>query len=263
MEAPFAEGNQLIGVLAAVLFLRNWSLAVEIEEKLRAYSGDPLWSCIDLVVNIIYCVAFVFLSELSDPYSFSASRDALIALVEWRLRHVYEGVGYLGMSLGRIRDQKLPMCISEASLPVLGEGGSLAEQEDSGMEVVSESGEVAVASQCQQVLRIEDVITETMPMLLALGHHLSASPRVYTQICRILKSRLDSYGSPLTNVENNEELKCIVKLLQQVLLPSLSTLECNPALTTLCWSVLSLFPFQTRYSLYSNWKGDGLAKGVG
>jgi hypothetical protein len=201
-------------------------------------------------------------ADLTDPYNFSASREALIALIEWKLKPVYASVGYSGMSLGRRRELQSPMSISEAVLPALGEAET-ASTGDGGMEVVGENGETSdEASQCSQVQCMEDAVKDILPMLLTLGHHLSASPRVYTQVCRILKNRVESYGVPLADVDSHDELKSVVKLLQQVLLPTLSTLECNPALTTLCWSVLSVFPFQTRYSLYSNWKGDGLAKGV-
>ena len=175
---------------------------------------------------------------------------------------VYAPIGFPRFSLGRSRVEPNDTSIADVLIPA---GLSVAGSTDCGkMEEAGQNGETAgelAYSQCLQVESADVVVQEMMPMLLALGHHLAASPRVFTQLCRLLKSRVSTYGN-ITSTDEHDELKSIVQLLQVVLLPSLSQLDCNPALTTLCWGVLSLFPFQTRYALYSSWKGDGVGKEV-
>jgi hypothetical protein len=58
------------------------------------------------------------------------------------------------------------------------------------------------------------------------------------------------------------ELKDILLIISETLLPALTKLECNPALAALLWGMLSLLPFQVRFDIYRVWKGDGFGKQV-
>ena len=207
-------------------------------------------------------MSLVCYAESVDPYEFASCRDALIALVEWRMAPVYASISFSRFKLGRSRPEQMDTAVSSVLIPSQSSGsnGDMELAEESG-EAVSGSSGTPAYPQSLQVQSEESLVEEVLPMLLSLGHHLAASPRVFTQLCRLLKNRVTSFGT-ITSVGENEELQNIVQLLQDVLLPSLSQLDCNPALTTLCWSVLSLFPFQTRYSLYTSWKGDGVGKEV-
>lgn len=48
----------------------------------------------------------------------------------------------------------------------------------------------------------------------------------------------------------------IVSLLDSCVLPSLSYLQCNCPMGEEIWSVVKLFPYHIRYSLYSRWKNE-------
>ncbi|CAE7739522.1 THO2, partial [Symbiodinium microadriaticum] len=181
--AAFADGNQIVGVMAAALTLRSWNLAQDIQAK--------------------------FLDKI-DPYDFTSCCDALIALVEWRMAAVYAPIGFPRFSLGRSRVEPNDTSIADVLIPA---GLSVAGSTDCGkMEEAGQNGETAgelAYSQCLQVESADVVVQEMMPMLLALGHHLAASPRVFTQLCRLLKSRVSTYGN-ITSTDEHDELKSIV-----------------------------------------------------
>ena len=127
--------------------------------------------------------------------------------------------------------------------------------------------------QNDQILSVDSLIEEFTEMLLFLGHQLSTSPTLFTKICRLIRSRMDildisTFDSSKHQVDfeslevSGNEILNIYRIVAFTLLPSLSRIDCNPAISALCWGVVSQFPFQTRFAMYGIWKGDGLAKQV-
>lgn len=58
-----------------------------------------------------------------------------------------------------------------------------------------------------------------------------------------------------SSLEVTPELKaCMINLLDECILPGVSLTESNCGLTEELWSLLKLFPYETRYRLYHGWK---------
>uniref|UniRef100_A0A8C2GS61 THO complex subunit 2 n=1 Tax=Cyprinus carpio TaxID=7962 RepID=A0A8C2GS61_CYPCA len=51
-------------------------------------------------------------------------------------------------------------------------------------------------------------------------------------------------------------LSCFLSIADQVLLPSLSLMECNACMSEELWGFFKLFPYQHRYRLYGQWKNE-------
>ena len=66
----------------------------------------------------------------------------------------------------------------------------------------------------------------------------------------------------IENDTKNEELSLqpVLDLISTVLLPGLTVSKSNPSFARQLWRSLLLLPFQIRYSLYDNWKGNGLGR---
>lgn len=52
----------------------------------------------------------------------------------------------------------------------------------------------------------------------------------------------------------------VMEVLQDVMLPALSRIESNPALSALVWQSIGLLPFQLRFAVYDAWRGEAVAK---
>ncbi|KAK7790717.1 hypothetical protein R5R35_007956 [Gryllus longicercus] len=97
-----------------------------------------------------------------------------------------------------------------------------------------------------------------IPMLLALGPSLHHDPVLMYKVLRIAKSALTQ------NCEENQQLVPegdnlyydIITLMDEVILPSLSYMDCNCCIAEEVWNILKLYPYQCRYCLYSRWKNE-------
>mmetsp|Transcript_454 Transcript_454/g.661 ORF Transcript_454/g.661 Transcript_454/m.661 type:complete len:1353 (+) Transcript_454:201-4259(+) len=81
---------------------------------------------------------------------------------------------------------------------------------------------------------------------------LSNDPMLYCQLCRLTRSWM-------IKQDEQSELGCsslVYALLQSVLIPSLSLMPPNPAISASVWAVLSILPYSTRYQLYRDWSGS-------
>ena len=134
----------------------------------------------------------------------------------------------------------------------------------------------SAGKQLERIASLDHVVTDLKPMLISLGHHLSTSPVLFTRICRLLKLRLESLraahsctevGGGAANMDEaallaTPEVKDMLFIISETLLPALTKLECNPAQSALLWGLMSLLPFQTRFDMYRVWKGEGFGKQV-
>lgn len=223
------EDSQYIGVLSALISLRCWSLARRM-----------ITSLVDASI---------------DPMHFKSVRESLIGLIDWRIQHLEPVNKFTSMKLFKknIGNETL-----DGLVPLL-------------------DNDV----QCNQISTNEEFISEIIPMLNILSHHLSTSPSLYAKICRVLKPIVEIHlptgestnvadmevdgapsviSIPVLHVHFSTEITTLNTLVSNVLLPSLSRIECNPMIATCLWDVISLFPFQLRYQAYEAWKGAGLGK---
>uniref|UniRef100_A0A3B3VA06 THO complex subunit 2 n=1 Tax=Poecilia latipinna TaxID=48699 RepID=A0A3B3VA06_9TELE len=90
----------------------------------------------------------------------------------------------------------------------------------------------------------EDLRKNTFSMLCYLGPHLSHDPILFAKIVRLGKSFMKEIL-----------LSCFLSIADQVLLPSLSLMECNACMSEELWGLFKLFPYQ-HYRLYGQWKNE-------
>ncbi|XP_061659532.1 THO complex subunit 2 isoform X2 [Syngnathoides biaculeatus] len=105
----------------------------------------------------------------------------------------------------------------------------------------------------------EDLRRETFSMLGYLGPHLAHDPILFAKIVRLGKAFMKEYQcSESLDVEDKTEtlLSCFLSIADQVLLPSLSLMECNACMSEELWGFFKLFPYHHRYRLYGQWKNE-------
>ncbi|KAJ3588966.1 hypothetical protein NHX12_009818 [Muraenolepis orangiensis] len=105
----------------------------------------------------------------------------------------------------------------------------------------------------------EDLRQDSFSMLCYLGPHLSHDPVLFAKIVRLGKGFMKEYlaeGRAEFKDKMETLLSCFLSIADQVLLPSLSLLECNACLSEELWGLFKLFPYQHRYRLYGQWKNE-------
>ncbi|XP_046395429.1 THO complex subunit 2 isoform X2 [Ischnura elegans] len=110
-----------------------------------------------------------------------------------------------------------------------------------------------------------DLRKDAIPMLLALGPSLHNDPVLMYKILRLSKAalaqkdtlRLQCGADPVMPAPQGDTLYMdIVTLLDEVILPSLSHMDCNCCIAEEVWNVIKQYPYQIRYCLYSRWKNE-------
>ncbi|XP_051513509.1 THO complex subunit 2-like isoform X1 [Myxocyprinus asiaticus] len=105
----------------------------------------------------------------------------------------------------------------------------------------------------------DDLSRDVFTMLCYLGPHLSHDPILFAKIVRLGKSFMKEYQSESrqdTKDKMGPLLSCFLSIADQVLLPSLSLMECNACMSEELWGFFRLFPYQFRYRLYGQWKNE-------
>ncbi|XP_045850833.1 THO complex subunit 2 isoform X1 [Meles meles] len=120
----------------------------------------------------------------------------------------------------------------------------------------------------KQAESFEDLRRDVFNMFCYLGPHLSHDPILFAKVVRIGKSFMkeewdcwaiwfQSDGSKQEDKEKTEViLSCLLSITDQVLLPSLSLMDCNACMSEELWGMFKTFPYQHRYRLYGQWKNE-------
>ncbi|XP_027998176.2 THO complex subunit 2 [Eptesicus fuscus] len=112
----------------------------------------------------------------------------------------------------------------------------------------------------KQAESFEDLRTDVFNMFCYLGPHLSRDPILFAKVVRIGKSFMKEFQSDGSKQENKEKmeviLSCLLSITDQVLLPSLSLMDCNACMSEELWGMFKTFPYQHRYRLYGQWKNE-------
>ena len=117
---------------------------------------------------------------------------------------------------------------------------------------------------------MDQLETNVVPMLLALGPHASQDPVLLYKMLRICKTGLgikeghkydiNESNHEVVSADLNSKLYYLsLTLMDEVFLPALSLLTSNCCLAEEIWSLLKHFPYEQRYRLYDQWKGDTIA----
>ena len=113
---------------------------------------------------------------------------------------------------------------------------------------------------------VKQFIEQTVPMLCLIGPYLNVNTLVMVKLIRICKSLWPSRESTSNNniqaileAENLSEStlrSSILDLLDQCILPAVTVVDSNPALSEELWLLLKLIPYESRYRLYYGWKQE-------
>ncbi|XP_063793311.1 THO complex subunit 2 isoform X1 [Pseudophryne corroboree] len=104
----------------------------------------------------------------------------------------------------------------------------------------------------------EDLRRDVFNMLCFLGPHLAHDPILLAKIVRLGKALMkESDANKLEDKDKMEVLvSCLLSITDQVLLPSLSLIDCNACMSEELWGMIKTFPYQYRYRLYGQWKNE-------
>ncbi|XP_038604398.1 THO complex subunit 2 isoform X3 [Tachyglossus aculeatus] len=127
----------------------------------------------------------------------------------------------------------------------------------------------------KQAENFEDLRKEVFNMLCHLGPHLSHDPILFAKVVRLGKSFMKEVGAAKKHVsddrmvqfqsdgskqEDKEKMEilfsCLLSITDQVLLPSLTLMDCNACMSEELWGMFKTFPYQYRYRLYGQWKNE-------
>ncbi|KAM4695761.1 THO complex subunit 2 [Rhinophrynus dorsalis] len=110
------------------------------------------------------------------------------------------------------------------------------------------------------VEHFEDMRRDVFSMLCFLGPHLAHDPILLAKIVRLGKAWSKEFQAEAGKHEDKERsevmFSCLLSITDQVLLPSLSLMECNACMSEELWGLIRTFPYQYRYRLYGQWKNE-------
>lgn len=100
--------------------------------------------------------------------------------------------------------------------------------------------------QIENAVELKDI---AFPMIVTIGPYLYRDTLLIAKIIRICRTILSSSQSDIIRYE-------VPTILDEAVLPAMSLVESNCALSEELWLLLKLFPYQQRYKLYTNWKAE-------
>jgi len=108
----------------------------------------------------------------------------------------------------------------------------------------------------QPCLQYEQLNDAVFPMLLKLGPNLSIDPVLLVKVIRVAKGFMKEYNQSNEAADDKMEATyaAVLSLIEDVLFPSLSVLECNCGVAEEMWGLLKRLPYEIRYRLYAYWK---------
>lgn len=242
-----ADGEQLIGILAALLRLNLWDTAKPLLDRLKA-AGVMATSWPEVA-------------------------DSLAGLVSWVVDPVFADISHRKMGLAKPLSGVLPIPELRNQPARLTNVGQMFDPSSSQvllfLNTLGHSLSCSPLLFCKICRLLVPFITSFFPELSSLSitvsemtdSGLSADKQsflrgVYSLMCETM---LPSF----TRISKTSNLFFFLFLCFFLLIfdkrPSSMT-ACNPAVSVDLWFLISLFPFQIRYEMYDAWKGVGFAK---
>jgi THO complex subunit 2 len=113
-----------------------------------------------------------------------------------------------------------------------------------------------------------------------MRHHISKNAELFIRVSRLFEAHIKAIAPSMclekssgSKMKENKQthtqgqgqgegllLQPALDMIECALLPALTVSDFNPAAPRQLWRVISLLPFQLRYSLYDLWRGAGLGK---
>ncbi len=225
LSDPDENTYQIVGVVSALLALRNWKL------------GSRLIAWIDELVGI-------------NAIKYQCVRHALIILVDWVLQEKSTATGFKSLGLSFKKDSKSDLFYGD--LPNLG----------SDVQCIQVSTLSGILSDVFPMLRVLGHYLSASPSLFCrlcrvLKACLEESVR---PVGAVGAEKMEVDGNNDNNGEVSDTVQSIADIVSTVLLPSFSKIQCNPSAASRLWELMSLLPYDVRYRVYDSWKGNALGK---
>jgi hypothetical protein len=242
-NGAYAEGNEVLGLICALLSLRGWEQAKYLLNVLELQGMDPL---------------------LVAKYS-PDLRCALAALISWQQNAVYRQHNVCGAGHGF----GVPLSI----LPVRTAPNTTVATNTASMGLTINSKFAAAYEQVAgapvtpqfQLLQVEELQlfpTQAGPLLSFCGYHVRQFPALFAKLCRLCRAfvrQVVSNSAAVAAVSGAEvALEPVLNVICNVLLPALSAQqEVNPFLAGQVWETIRALPFAQRFAAYDRWYGGG------
>lgn len=242
----FGEGNEVVGLIAALLSVRGWEHAKYLLNLLETHGMDPL-----LVMK--------YSADL---------RRAMAALLDWHLEAAYlaSSTSIAGRGFSK------PVSI----LPVVVRPVQTAKDSTRTSAPASTLDDIATfirkvpattEPQLQQISSVSEFPQQSSMLLSYFGYHLREFPALFARLCRLSKAYIRQLSSAAASAMVTDTTEAAVSdaalepalaLISNVLLPALSAYaENNPFLAGQVWDAISTLPFVQRFALYDRWYGGG------
>ncbi|XP_054160183.1 THO complex subunit 2-like [Oppia nitens] len=102
----------------------------------------------------------------------------------------------------------------------------------------------------KQFENVSELKSTGFTMISSIGPFLYKDTLLISKIIRFCRTLLSS-SSTANSVKHD-----IITILDEAILPSMSLVESNCALSEELWLLMKSFPYQQRYKLYTNWKAE-------
>lgn len=98
------------------------------------------------------------------------------------------------------------------------------------------------------------------PMAVKLGPSLHYDQVLLYKLVRVMhevltKMNADPNSRPQSDADDKLYHECLA-VIDAAILPALSYMDCNCCVAEEIWSVIKLFPYEHRYTLYARWKNE-------
>ena len=242
----FADGNQIIGLISALLSVRCWNLA--------------------------HSLILLLQTEIvsTDIMQYPAVRDAVCEFLLWSTDRVYAPLSFSILKLSRGKTRP----------PILGGTNRLMLAPESERFLLKREQSTPYQSLSTLPHDMAPILSVTRHHLCKNVELYIRVCRLYeAHIVAITGQDLKNVqtntnnnstnnasvkfdmDSEERNTKNDESaLQSVADMIEISLLPGLTVSERNPAISRQLWRVISKLPFQLRYTLYDKWRGGGLAK---
>ena len=234
----FAEGNEIVGLIAALVTLRGWTHAKYLLNLLEMQGVDPL-----LVMK--------YSPDL---------RGATAALVQWQLEQVYQAHILGGAGRGFAKPVSiLPIVKSSTdnkSVPGSTVEGTIMKSPFDIAKSFLANVVTVSDTQLEQIASLADFPARINLTLSYFGYHVREFPALYARLSHLSRVYVTTFCSG--NAPAESLLEPVVALICNVLLPGLSAFtNGNPSYAGQVWSTINPLPFAQRFAIYDRWYGGG------
>lgn len=237
-KEPYAGGNQIIGLISALLSVRCWDLA--------------------------YTLILLLQTTTIDVMQFPAVREAMSDFLLWATEEVYHPISFIRLKLtGAKRGPTGPVDGIKRLVAAPEEERTLLKEQQM-LPYKSLSDLITDITPVLSVMRhhISSCVELYMRVCRLFEAHIRLIAPKLAAMRPSLGSRMSTPPDSVQQDTREEELllQPAVDMIEISLLPGLTVSKYNSSVPRQLWRVLAVLPFQFRFGLYDSWRGVGLAK---